>query len=91
MSGPLLSRFDLIFVLLDSSDENRDRHLSEHVMALHSGAGVKICRFWGIVVDFQRYNITPLLVSGQFVLGGRLWSKILHCLQPLASYVSIYT
>lgn len=38
MSEPLLSRFDLVFILLDASDEMRDRHLSEHVMALHSGA-----------------------------------------------------
>ena len=80
MSGPLLSRFDLIFVLLDSSDENRDRHLSEHVMALHSGAGARMLKFWGIVVEFQRNNIAPLLVSRQFDVGERLWSKILHCL-----------
>ena len=37
MSEALLSRFDLVFILLDSSDEARDRHLSEHVLALHSG------------------------------------------------------
>lgn len=37
MSEPLLSRFDLVFILLDASDEQRDKHLSEHVMALHSG------------------------------------------------------
>lgn len=40
MSEPLLSRFDLVFILLDASDETRDRHLSEHVMALHSGAQI---------------------------------------------------
>lgn len=39
MAEPLLSRFDLVFILLDASDEQRDRHLSEHVMALHSGEG----------------------------------------------------
>ena len=38
MSGPLLSRFDLVYLLLDAADEGRDRTLSEHVMALHSGA-----------------------------------------------------
>lgn len=35
MSAPLLSRFDLIFILLDKPDEIRDRQLSEHVMAMH--------------------------------------------------------
>ena len=38
MSGPLLSRFDLVFVLLDRPDEERDRQLSEHLVALRSGA-----------------------------------------------------
>eukprot|EP00878_Enallax_costatus_P027401 GHUV01029497.1.p1 GENE.GHUV01029497.1~~GHUV01029497.1.p1 ORF type:complete len:169 (-),score=40.74 GHUV01029497.1:523-1029(-) len=33
----MLSRFDLIFVLLDRPDELMDQALSEHVMALHSG------------------------------------------------------
>jgi DNA helicase MCM8 len=31
-----LSRFDLIFILLDRPDEARDAMLSEHVIALHS-------------------------------------------------------
>jgi DNA helicase MCM8 len=31
---PLLSRFDLVFILLDSPDEDRDRFISEHVMAM---------------------------------------------------------
>ena len=37
MSAPLLSRFDLIFILLDTVDEVLDEHLSEHVIAQHSG------------------------------------------------------
>ncbi|XP_014259995.1 DNA helicase MCM8-like [Cimex lectularius] len=37
MSSPLLSRFDLIFVLLDKPNEHLDSLLSEHVMELHAG------------------------------------------------------
>lgn len=36
MSGPLLSRFDLVFILLDKPDEERDYLLSEHVISLHT-------------------------------------------------------
>ena len=37
MSPAMLSRFDLIFLLLDRPDAERDARLSEHVMAMHSG------------------------------------------------------
>ena len=37
LSGPLLSRFDLVFILLDKPDEEMDALLSEHVMAMHTG------------------------------------------------------
>ncbi|XP_034239092.1 DNA helicase MCM8-like, partial [Thrips palmi] len=37
MGQPLLSRFDLIFILMDQPNEHLDNLLSEHVMALHSG------------------------------------------------------
>ncbi len=37
MSSALLSRFDLIFIMVDRPDEALDAQLSEHVMALHSG------------------------------------------------------
>ncbi|ORX53904.1 DNA-dependent DNA helicase and ATPase [Piromyces finnis] len=37
MNPALLSRFDLIFILLDKPDKNMDAFLSEHVMKLHSG------------------------------------------------------
>jgi len=37
-SAAMLSRFDIIFVLLDQPDQRRDERLSEHVMAMHSGS-----------------------------------------------------
>ncbi|KAJ1944503.1 DNA replication licensing factor mcm8 [Linderina pennispora] len=46
INGALLSRFDLIFILLDRPDADMDRFLSEHVMALHSGSSAaKEARF----------------------------------------------
>lgn len=41
--GPaLLSRFDLVFILLDQPNQHLDTMLSEHVMALHSGVKVNV-------------------------------------------------
>ncbi|KAG0046935.1 DNA replication licensing factor mcm8 [Gryganskiella cystojenkinii] len=37
MNSALLSRFDLIFILMDKPDGEMDQYLSRHVMALHSG------------------------------------------------------
>ncbi|XP_059176311.1 DNA helicase MCM8-like [Physella acuta] len=37
MGSALLSRFDLVFIMLDKPDEEMDCVLSEHVMALHAG------------------------------------------------------
>ncbi|KAL8527636.1 hypothetical protein ACS0TY_005476 [Phlomoides rotata] len=39
MSAALLSRFDLIFILLDKPDELLDKRLSEHIMSLHASNG----------------------------------------------------
>jgi DNA helicase MCM8 len=36
MSAPLLSRFDLIYILLDKADVKRDQMLTKHIMNLHS-------------------------------------------------------
>ncbi|XP_064623313.1 DNA helicase MCM8-like [Lineus longissimus] len=37
MGSALLSRFDLVFIMLDRPDEEMDSMLSEHVMSLHAG------------------------------------------------------
>jgi DNA helicase MCM8 len=37
MNSALLSRFDLIFILLDKPDQQKDQFLSEHIMKMHSG------------------------------------------------------
>ncbi|KAL8484067.1 hypothetical protein ACS0TY_026675 [Phlomoides rotata] len=39
MSAALLSRFDLVFILLDKPDELLDKRLSEHIMSLHASNG----------------------------------------------------
>ncbi|XP_068626199.1 DNA helicase MCM8-like isoform X2 [Battus philenor] len=38
LNSALLSRFDLVFILLDQPDEKIDAMLSEHVLALHGGS-----------------------------------------------------
>lgn len=35
MSAPIMSRFDLFFVVLDECNESSDRHLAEHIVAIH--------------------------------------------------------
>jgi DNA replication licensing factor MCM6 len=35
MSAPIMSRFDLFFVVLDECNEKIDRHLAEHIVGIH--------------------------------------------------------
>lgn len=35
MSAPIMSRFDLFFVVLDECNEQIDRHLAEHIVSIH--------------------------------------------------------
>ncbi|KAI9675945.1 MAG: MCM DNA helicase complex subunit mcm6 [Trizodia sp. TS-e1964] len=35
MSAPIMSRFDLFFVILDECNENVDRHLAQHIVNIH--------------------------------------------------------
>ncbi|XP_073008456.1 probable DNA helicase MCM8 [Typha latifolia] len=44
MSAALLSRFDLVFILLDKPDELLDKRVSDHIMALHSNDGEHLIR-----------------------------------------------
>ena len=37
MKSPLLSRFDLIFILLDKPNAEHDRFLSNHILNIHTG------------------------------------------------------
>lgn len=44
MMPALLSRFDLVFILIDTPDEAHDRLMSEHIFSLHKAQGVKRTR-----------------------------------------------
>ena len=46
MGSALLSRFDLVFILLDKPDEHLDSVLSEHVMALHANKRSAFTDYW---------------------------------------------
>jgi len=41
MSPPIMSRFDLIFVMQDIFDPTTDNRVAEHIMSLHRGRGKK--------------------------------------------------
>lgn len=61
MSSALLSRFDLIFIMVDKPDEALDAQLSEHVMALHSGG----CGGQGEhLFEYQNTSKTPIHTQG---------------------------
>lgn len=44
MSAALLSRFDLVFILLDKPDEVLDKQVSEHIMSVS-------CPIWPLVIN----------------------------------------
>lgn len=48
MSSAMLSRFDLVFILMDRADEDADVRLSEHVMAMHSGEPETCSSVWAV-------------------------------------------
>ncbi|CAK9323207.1 unnamed protein product [Citrullus colocynthis] len=58
MSAALLSRFDLVFILLDKPDEFLDKRVSEHIMSLHAGCGERASAAKGL-----RKDISPLTLK----------------------------
>ncbi|KAF9951921.1 DNA replication licensing factor mcm8 [Mortierella alpina] len=60
MNTALLSRFDLIFILMDKPDGEMDQYLSRHVMALHSGNPTSSPAFRGSMSQESSLGQTPL-------------------------------
>jgi DNA replication licensing factor MCM4 len=69
---PLLSRFDLIFIMLDSSSENQDRQLAKHILTLYVGdqkktktinLSLESQKFLAKYISYARMNCKPLLTD----------------------------
>ncbi|XP_075060108.1 DNA helicase MCM8 isoform X2 [Mixophyes fleayi] len=72
MGSALLSRFDLVFILLDTPNEDHDHLLSEHVMAMRAGSK-EIIRSANISrLDSQDSNTSILEVPSERPLRERL-------------------
>ena len=56
MQDSLLSRFDLIFIVLDEMDPDHDRRISDHVLRMHR------YRNPGEQVSPQRYNLASAIM-----------------------------
>ncbi|OMJ17570.1 DNA helicase MCM8 [Smittium culicis] len=67
MNTALLSRFDLVFILLDRPNAEKDKYLSEHVMALHSGVDKSVRVDWN-----SGFNSTDILSESSLSLQKRL-------------------
>ncbi|KAI6698199.1 hypothetical protein NL676_018318 [Syzygium grande] len=78
MSAALLSRFDLVFILLDKPDELLDKQVSEHIMSLHAGYGEHLPVTKKPIKDFSASSIKALQNGGAVDLGvkGSLVSRL---------------
>ncbi|KAM4695002.1 DNA helicase MCM8 isoform 2-T2 [Discoglossus pictus] len=65
MGSALLSRFDLVFILLDTPNEDHDHLLSEHVMALRAGAKEKVYSASATRANTQDSNTSILEVPSE--------------------------
>ena len=61
MQDSLLSRFDLIFIVLDEMDPDHDRRISDHVLRMHR------YRNPGEQVSPQRYNLASAIMRNFFI------------------------
>ena len=48
MNSALLSRFDLVFIILDRPDRDMDKFLSEHIMKVNYVWMIRVAPFWEI-------------------------------------------
>ncbi|XP_039164610.1 probable DNA helicase MCM8 isoform X2 [Eucalyptus grandis] len=78
MSAALLSRFDLVFILLDKPDELLDKQVSEHIMSLHAGYGEHLPVTKKLIKDSPASSIKALEIGGAVDLGvkGSLVSRL---------------
>ncbi|GAB4856728.1 DNA replication licensing factor mcm8 [Ancistrocladus abbreviatus] len=75
MSAALLSRFDLVFILLDRPDELQDKRVSEHIMSLHSRHGENFPAAKRLCRASQRDREMDIATSGSLVSRLRLDHK----------------
>lgn len=69
---PLLSRFDLVYLVLDKVDENTDRELAKHLTGLYledkpqnaNKADIFPVEFLTMYVNYAKENIHPVITSG---------------------------
>ncbi|KAG1667273.1 hypothetical protein FOA52_012562 [Chlamydomonas sp. UWO 241] len=64
LSPAMLSRFDLVFVLMDRPDDAMDQCVSEHVLALHSGLPGKAAAARQRLLEFRGPPALPEVAGG---------------------------
>ncbi|XP_062863189.1 DNA helicase MCM8 [Trichomycterus rosablanca] len=72
MGSALLSRFDLVFILLDTPNEDHDHMLSEHVMAMRAGTKGMISGSTVVRSCTQDSNVSILEIPSEKPLSDRL-------------------
>jgi DNA helicase MCM8 len=58
MDAPLLSRFDLVFMMVDNADDRRDDLLASHVVEIHSGKNQQLNSTTTTTSRINRLNTT---------------------------------
>ena len=72
MGSALLSRFDLVFILLDTPNEDHDHLLSEHVIAIRAGKQRAVSSATVARMNSQDSNTSILEVVSDKPLSERL-------------------
>lgn len=89
MGSALLSRFDLVFILLDTPNEDHDHMLSEHIMAMRAGKKGMISGLTATRGCTQESNLSILEIPSDKPLSDRL--KVTYwCAKPFITFVSIW-